>query len=253
MIRGVLLDLSGVLYEGNRPLAGAHEALARLKAVHVPVRFITNTTRKPRHAVHAQLTAMAFDVAQEDIFTAPLAAVEYCRAQDLQPYLIVHPALESEVAALGSGPFNAVLVGDAAQAFTYDRLNCAFRLLKDGAPLLAMGMNRYFREPDGLSLDAGPFVKALEYAAHTNATVLGKPAPAFFHTAAEALGCAPGAVAMVGDDVESDVIGAVEADLQGVLVKTGKYRDGDERRIRQPGAAIAADIGAAVDWILDHN
>lgn len=253
MIRGVLLDLSGVLYVGSAPLAGAHEALAKLRAEHVPVHFVTNTTRKPLAAVHRQLSAMGFELAEAEIFTASMAAKAYCEAEQLRPYLVVHPALEPEFADLSQEPYNAVLVGDAADAFTYQRLNGAFRYLMDGAPLLAMGVNRYFKEDDGLSLDAGPFVRALEYAAHTNAQVLGKPSPAFFHTAAETMGCAPGAVVMVGDDVESDVIGALEADLQAVLVQTGKYRPGDEQRIKQPGATMLPDIAATVDWILDHT
>jgi HAD superfamily hydrolase (TIGR01458 family) len=147
---------------------------------------------------------------------------------------------------------DAVIVGDAGEGFTYTALNAAFRLLMRGAPLLALAANRYFREADGLSLDAGPFVAALEHASSTHALLFGKPAPAFFHAAVAGLGCSPDAAVMVGDDVEADVNGAIAAGLAGILVHTGKYRPEDEKRA-DPRAAIVDDVSAAVDRILGED
>jgi HAD superfamily hydrolase (TIGR01458 family) len=93
----------------------------------------------------------------------------------------------------------------------------------DGAKLVALQKNRYWRTPDGLSLDAGPFVAALEYASGERAEVVGKPEEAFFRLALEDLGLEAGEVAMVGDDAEADVAGAKRAGLLGVQVKTGKW------------------------------
>ena len=143
-----------------------------------------------------------------------------------------------------------MVIGDAADAFSYEHLNRAFRLVLDGARLLAVGDNRYFKEGEGLSLDAGPFVKALEYAADCEAIILGKPSPAFFHAAAAQLGCLPGQVLMVGDDVFSDVNGALKAGLKAALVRTGKYRSGDEAKIIAPGACVCADLGEAVQGLV---
>jgi HAD superfamily hydrolase (TIGR01458 family) len=123
-----------------------------------------------------------------------------------------------------------VLVGDLGEGFTYDRLNAAFRLLVDGAQLLALQKNRYWRREDGLALDAGPFVAALEYASGKKAVVVGKPERDFFELALREMGLAPHEAAMVGDDAESDVAGAQAAGLQGFQVKTGKYHPGDEGR-----------------------
>jgi HAD superfamily hydrolase (TIGR01458 family) len=132
-------------------------------------------------------------------------------------------------------------------------MNRAFRSLLDGGPLLAMGDNRYFKEADGLSLDIGPFVAALEYATGNQAIILGKPAPAFFEGALLSLGCAADEVVMIGDDVLTDVEGALAAGLKGILVRTGKYRPGDEDQITHPGAMVVEDIQAAVDWILTQT
>ena len=140
------------------------------------------------------------------------------------------------------------MVGDAGPYFNYDRLNTAFREIDRGAPFIA----RVFRDDDGeLSLDAGAFVRALEHASGSEALLMGKPSAAFFLASVASLGCDPVQVAMVGDDAESDVAGGLKAGLgMGVLVKTGKYRDGDESSCESDRALIVEDIEAAAKAIL---
>ena len=180
MIHGILLDLAGVLYQGDRRLPGASEALARLRENDLPVRFVTNTTRKTKARLLAQLHDLDLAVEDDELFTAAEATKRVLRDRGLTPHLLIHPDLEPDFADLPPGRPNAVVVADAGPAFTYDNLNRAFRLIQDGAPLLAVAKNRYFSENEGLSLDAGPFVAALEYAAQVEAEVIGKPAYAFF-------------------------------------------------------------------------
>lgn len=249
MIRCALLDIAGVLYTGETPIEGAREAFRRLAASGVAVRLVTNTTRSPKRVVLERLRRMGYAVEADQLFTAPEATRAYLRARRLTVYALVHPALEEEFADLTGPHPNAVLIGDAGERFTYARLNAAFRLLMEGAPLLAIAANRYFREADGLSLDAGPFVAALEFAADVRAKLFGKPAPAFFRNALQAAGCAPEQAVMVGDDVEADVNGALAAGMRGILVRTGKYRAGDEQRM-DAGGTVVADVAAAVERIL---
>jgi len=249
-IQGVLLDLSGVLYVGEQEVPGAVEAVERLRASGLPLRYLTNTTRSTRARVQQKLADLGFPIEADEIFTAPRAVRAHLRSQGLRPLLLIHPDLEPEFSDLPRERPDAVVLGDAGEAFDYAALNGAFRVLMEGAPLIAMGDNRYFREAEGLSLDVGPFVRALEYAAGCEARVLGKPAAGFFESAVSELGCAPEACVMIGDDARSDVEGALAAGLQGILVRTGKYRPGDEDGIRLPGASIEDDIGAAVDRVL---
>jgi len=248
--RGVLLDLSGVLYVGEEAVPGAVESLARLRDAGLPVRFVTNVTRKPFERILQDLRGLGFDISADELLTAPRAARRYLESHGLHPYLLVHPALEQEFADLVGDAPDAVLLGDAEDGFSYANLNRAFRLLMEGAPLLAMGDNRYFRDRDGLSLDIGPFVAALEYASDERAVILGKPSADFFRVAVDALGCEPQEAVMVGDDALADVDGALAAGLHGILVKTGKYCDGDEDRITHSGAAVEDDISGAVERIL---
>jgi HAD superfamily hydrolase (TIGR01458 family) len=252
-IGGVLLDLSGVLYVGEQALPGAVDAVRRLRLSGLPLRFLTNVTRTPTVSLLERLRGLGFALDEGELFTAPVAAREYLLAQRLQPYLLVHPDLRSEFAALSREPYNAVLVGDAGEGFSYGNMNSAFRLLMEGAPLLAMGNNRYFRAEGGFFLDIGPYVTALEYATGTSALVLGKPARAFFDEAVASLGCETQRAVMIGDDALADVEGALLAGLQGILVQTGKYRPGDEAAIGTGGARVFADISSAVAWILGER
>ncbi len=252
MVNGVLLDLSGVLYLGDQPIHGSIEALVRLQATGLPILYVTNTTRKPRHQIWQQLDAMQFPIQEKDIFTAPMAAHAWLVSQTLSPYLLIHPSLKPDFADLTSENPDAVLVGDAAEDFTYAHMNTAFRYLIDGAPLIAMGKNRYFMEQDGLSLDSGTYVTALEYAAGVEAIITGKPAVEFFSAAVKAINSTAPSVVMVGDDVDADVNGAIDAGLLGVLVQTGKYRQEDDNRLIQKDTPVVKDFSAATEWIINQ-
>jgi len=240
-VRGLLVDLNGTLYVGDEPVEGAREAVSRLESSGLVIRFITNTTRKPRRAVQEHLRALGFEIEEAEIFTPARAAVGLIGDKSCFP-LVDESLLEDlkEVTLTEDRP-DYVLVGDLGEGFTYDRLNAAFRCLMDGAELLALQKNRYWRTEGGLSLDAGPFVAALEYASGKSATVVGKPEWSFFRLALEDMGLAPNEVAMVGDDAEADVAGAQAAGLKGVLVKTGKYRPGAEEG--KPDLVLASIAG----------
>jgi HAD superfamily hydrolase (TIGR01458 family) len=227
-LKGLLVDLDGTLYVGNEPVAGARETIGRLESSGLSLRYITNTTRKPRREVREHLLSLRFEVEEAEIFTPARAAAGLIGDKSCFP-LVDESLLEDlEEVTLAEDRPDYVLVGDLGEGFTYGRLNAAFRCLMDGAELIALQKNRYWREEDGLSLDAGPFVAALEYASGKNAAVIGKPEKDFFRLALEDLGLGSHEVAMVGDDAEADVAGAQAAGLRGILVKTGKYRPGLE-------------------------
>lgn len=250
-IRGLLIDLGGVVYQGGAPLPGALEALGQLRAAGFPYRFLTNTTSQPRAGIRARLEGFGLPVADGDIFTPALAARGWLAERKLSPHFLVSPALEPDFGAMPGGSGTAVVVGDARDGFTYAALNAAFRQLESGADLVALASNRMFMDDDGApSLDAGAFVAALEYASGRTATVLGKPAPGFFHMAAADMGLAPAEVAMIGDDAEFDAIAASRAGLAGWLVHTGKWAPG--RVPIRPDAPITEfdDLAAAIAHLL---
>ncbi|WP_170764696.1 TIGR01458 family HAD-type hydrolase [Ruegeria lacuscaerulensis] len=252
MIQTVLLDISGVLYQGTDVVPGAIQALARLRSSGRQVRCLTNSTRMPKRLILGKLQDLGFAVQPEEVFTPVAFVLDWLNRTGHSPHLLVHPALEEEfVSCDNTGP-PAVIVGDAANAFSFDNMNRAFRMLQQGAPLVALANNRVFMDSDGeLSLDAGCFIKALEYAVGMQARVFGKPEPEFFRAAIASAKGNPDQTVMIGDDAESDIAGALVAGLaKGYLVRTGKYRQGDEARFSPKPTATVADISEAVSRIL---
>jgi phospholysine phosphohistidine inorganic pyrophosphate phosphatase len=235
--RGYLLDLDGTLYSGGAAIPGAIDALARLRGRGVPYRLVTNTTSRSRSLLVQRLGQYGFQVSPSEIFTAVLAAGELAREAGysrVAPFL-PEPALE-DLAGLelagGTGggrvsrPPDAILVGDLGESWSYSLMQEAFEYLMAGAGFIAVSRDRYWLDHERLALDAGPFVAGLEFATGKTATIAGKPSVLFYQRALLNLGLAgQGPVAMVGDDLWSDVEGAQRAGLQGWLVRTGKYRD----------------------------
>lgn len=251
-IRAVCLDIAGVLTDSGRLLPGAREALQALDDAGLPWRLLTNTSRRPQSAILAELAGLGLSVSAAHLFAAPRVVAETLRRRGLRPLLLVHPDIRSEFSGVDCHDPDAVVLCDAAEGLDYRSLDIAFDLLMQGAPLLAVGMNRYFHGRERLELDAGPFVKALEYASGVTAEVIGKPGRAMFDLACASMGVSAADTVMIGDDVDADVLGALNAGLQGVLVRTGKYRCGDERRL-PPEATCEADVLSAVKAMLRMN
>jgi len=224
---GVLLYIDGPVLQGGRAIDGAARAIAALREAGVPLLFATNTSRKSRADVAASLTEAGVPAAPDDILSAGYAAAVQLRLRGVQRvHLLLTPSAARDWTDFdtASGEPEAVVVGDLGSHFDFDTLDRAFRFLRGGARLVATQKNRYWHAADGPTLDAGAFVAALEYAADTEAEVIGKPAEGFFRMAAELLRIpAGGALVIVGDDVESDIAGGRRAGLTTCLVRTGKF------------------------------
>jgi len=243
-IKGILCDIGGVLYEGNTPYPGAIEAVQRLKAA-FPVRFLTNTTQKTGAQVVASLQKMGFDIDASEVITALDLTKAYLQQHHSSALFLLTDAAAKFFEDLPDAPKRYVVVGDGQENFSYQRLNEAFRMLMSGAELLAAANNRYFKDHDGdLSMDAGAFVAALEFASGKKAHIIGKPSADFYHLACQSIGVNPQETMMIGDDIVSDVAGAQEAGLQGILVRTGKFTPSDINGSIKPDAIFdsLADI-----------
>lgn len=258
-VEGLLVDLDGTVYEGETLVPGAAEAVEELRARGIPFLFTTNTSRMARRAAVERLADLGLEVEPGRVLTAPLAAARWLRREGLSRVQLLLPESTHEDFAgfERTGPEgrpDAVVVGDLGAGFTFERLNAAFRALRAGARLVAVHRNRYWLPHGGATLDAGPFVVALEYAAGVEAVLVGKPAPAFFELAAEMLGRPAERLAVVGDDPESDVRGARSAGLVAVQVETGKHDA--ERAARAPPEELphhripsVADLPALLDGL----
>lgn len=252
MIRGLLLDLEGVLYESGDTIAGAAEAVRGLAEAGLKVRYLTNTTTRSRRAIVERLRSMGVLVDPRHVFTPSAAACRLLVRDGVRQLHLAAPAALredfSDFELVDVEP-EAVVIGDLHDEFTWHRLNRLFQMLRAGARLVALHRNRYCRRESGISLDLGPFVAALEYAADIRAEVVGKPARAFFELALDDLGLEADEVVMIGDDIEADIGGAQNAGLRAIQVETGKYspRDREHPTVR-PDLTIhsAADLPAAL-------
>jgi HAD superfamily hydrolase (TIGR01458 family) len=227
-IRGFLIDLDGVMYTGDNPVPGSADAIQFLKENGYSYRFVSNTTRKSRNTIAGRLSRMGLEIPEEYIFTPSIAAVTYMKKTGKHRFdLVVTGDADRDfpprVTQDSHKGVDFVILGDAGDEITYSRMNTAFRNMMEGAELIALERDRYWMDRDGLSLSAGPFVTALEFATGKKAVLMGKPSQDFFDLALKDMGLGREQVVMIGDDIQTDVGGARNAGMRGILVMTGKY------------------------------
>lgn len=225
-IKSVLLDLDGVLYVGDLRIRGAVDAVHRLKREGYRLAGVTNTTTQPRSTVAAKLQNFEFPLTVDDIFTPAALAISTIGTASARLY--VRDALLEDFSQVKTDSKNPeyIVMGDlGGDGYDPATLTEIFNHVMNGAKVLALHKNRFWQKPDGLHLDIGPFVVAIEYATGQAATILGKPSADFFLGICESLGSSPKESLMIGDDVESDIGGAQKAGLKSALVQTGKYRE----------------------------
>ncbi|XP_060064947.1 phospholysine phosphohistidine inorganic pyrophosphate phosphatase-like isoform X1 [Ylistrum balloti] len=271
-VDGVLLDMTGVLCESGQSNAikGSVDAVKRLKEAGLPVRFCTNETTYTSQALVEKMKGFGFDIKPEEVFSPIPAMCQVLKERELHPHLLVHPNALADFSDVSTENPNCVVLGDAVDEYSYDNLNKAFQVLisLNKPSLFSLGKGRYYKDGEDLVLDVGSFCSALEYACDIKAEVVGKPSAIFFNTAVKDMGLSADkvrsedglmsqtgyvylfGVVMVGDDIVSDVGGALSTGMKGVLVRSGKYRTTDENHPKVKPSAIVNDLSEAVDILL---
>ena len=224
-----LLDLDGVFYNDTRPIPGGAEVIAQLRARSIPFRFVTSTTSKSRASLARKLQGLGIAAEAREIFCPPFAAASFLRDRKASGAFFVTDDARMEFGGVREdfAKPDYLVLGDLGDSWTFTRMNQALRCLLNGAQLIALGMTRYWHADDGPRLDVGPIASALMYATGQQPIVLGKPSTDFFRLAAHDMGLEPRQCAMIGDDVVTDIGGAQDAGMQGVLVRTGKFQPKD--------------------------
>ena len=286
-VRGLVLDLDGVLVLGGALIPGAVEALAALDERGIPYVIGTNMSLASRATLAREMARGGLPVPAERMVTAASTAAALARRRyGTAPLFVMgSPDALTEFSGLRLLSFDevadpaveaaAVIVGDAGEDFTPRNIQSAFRLLRAGAAFVAKHKNRWWITPAGVLLDSGSYVAALEYATERRALVTGKPSGAFFGEAVRMLAeqaaavadqrassrgassrLSPREVAMVGDDLWNDIRGAQKAGLRGVFVRSGKHGDAElARAARERGGkapdAVAPSIAEVVAALSD--
>ncbi len=252
-VRGVLLDIDGVLHISMQPVSGAAETLNWLAKQGYEMCFVTNTTTLARQTLSQRLQEIGLPIEEKRLMTAPVATANYIRQHFPGKRCWVlskgDTASDFEGIELVDREADVVVIGGAEELLSYEAMNQAFRMLMDGAALLAMHTNTYWRTKEGLRLDSGPFVRALEIASGKQAVVLGKPDRAFFEQALTAIGITAHEAIMVGDDIDNDIGGAQKAGIRGILVCTGKHNaNSPQLKYVQPDA-ILPSVADLPGWL----
>ncbi|KAH7639368.1 hypothetical protein DERF_005636 [Dermatophagoides farinae] len=271
-IKGLLLDITGVLYESGTSVAipGSVEAISKLRHAGLPFRLVTNETQKITPKIIEKLNNFGYDFQKHEIITPGMICCKYLHDNGLRPHFLITPNLEPEFDGLDRSDPNCVVIGDADRYFTFESMNTCFRLLmslkerelnRKKNLLISLGRNKYYRERNELKMDLGGFTVALEYACDLEALIIGKPSAEYFQTAIQtfidpssssSLLCKDNII-MIGDDIIGDVQGAQNFGIRGILVRTGKYMPINENHpiVRPDG--IVDNLAAAVDQVLQHN
>jgi HAD superfamily hydrolase (TIGR01458 family) len=252
---GILLDVDGVLHVSGVPIAGAPEAVAQLRQNGHRLRFVTNNTTHSRRRLTDQIRGFGIELEDRELQTTANAAAHALEGKRVLALTMPDIVEDLEGIELVGEGADAVLLGGADetyetnQVYSYMNLARAFAELQAGAELYCLHKNRWWQTARGPLLDAGAFVAGLEYAAETEATVLGKPSAAYFKAALDALDSDPELTWMVGDDIETDIAGAAAAGLRTVLVRTGKFRPDTVEFARVQPDGIITSIAALPGWI----
>lgn len=225
-IKGVLFDLDGVFYVGNQLISGGNETLSWLRKQGIKYQFISNNTTLSRSALVAKLKGLGLNIQEDELLSANYAGVLQLKKMGLHRCrLILSKAAQTDYPPTVIEKPEAIVIGDIGNSWDYDLLNELMNQILGGTELIALHKGRYFQTENGLQLDSGAFVAALEHATGKKAHVVGKPSQAFFEMGSSLLAAKPHQLLMVGDDLINDIQGAQDAGYQAVLVQTGKYRE----------------------------
>jgi glycerol-1-phosphatase len=227
---GLIVDLDGVVWVGPAPVPRSVNAIAALRKSGVQIVFLTNDPRSSRAEYAARLTQLGIPAASNQIVTSSSALARHVREREgpgARVFAIGSPMFKAELAGndltltegLAARAAEVVAVG-GYDGFNYDELRTAAQALRRGADLYAAGRDATFPMPDGPWPGTGSIVAAVEVAGGTRATIVGKPERFVLDVARSVLrNCHR--VAVVGDSLESDIVGGMHADLGTVLVLTG--------------------------------
>lgn len=279
-IQALLLDLDGVIVVAGQAVPGSVEAIAELDRRDVPYRIVTNTSLVSRVTLSRYAAKLGNTIPPERFQSALSASAAFAARSFFGEPLYVLTSedgrtefdgqrlLSNDEAAKAGARAAAVIVGDSPDELTHANLNVAFRLVRNGARLIGMHRNPWWLTPDGPTLDSGAYLTGLEFATGVRAQIIGKPAPAFFSIAVDGLRAhvsdrtggggrlRRSDIAMVGDDIRTDVLAGQRAGLRGVLVLTGKHGLDELSRLRGHGrggrephavAPSLAEVVAALD------
>ena len=232
---GYLIDMDGVLYRGSEVIPGAREFIRQLRMREIPFRLLTNNSQRTRRDVVAKLARMGIEVEDEHVFTSAMATARFLAQQKPggTAFVIGEGGLltalhENEYAVVDHEP-DYVVVGEG-RTFNLELVEAAVRMIQRGAKLIATNLDPNCPTQNGLRPGCGAMVSMLEIATGCKAFSVGKPSPVMMRAARKELGLSSDETTMIGDTMETDILGGVQLGYHTVLVLSGGTRRADCER-----------------------
>jgi len=224
--QGFLIDMDGVIYRGGQMIPGADLFINRLRAEGIPFLFLTNNSQRTRRDVATRLQRMGIDAEERHVYTCSMATARFLARQRPRgtAYVIgeggLLTALHQNGYSIVDHSPDYVVVGEG-RAFTFDMLEKAVQMIMNGAMLIATNMDPNCPTQDGLRPGCGAIVAMLETATGVKAFSVGKPSPVMLRSARKELGLATAETVVIGDTMETDILGGVQMGYRTVLVLSG--------------------------------
>jgi len=252
---GFLLDMDGVIYRGSRLIPGASEFIGRLRNHGIPFRFLTNNSQRARRDVALKLRRMGIEASDTEIFTCAMATARFMASQKPggTAYVIgehgLAAALDRNGYTVVDDDADFVVVGEG-RTLTFEMVERGVRLVQNGARLIATNLDPNCPTEHGMRPGCGAIVAMIEKATGVQAFSVGKPSPIMMRAARKEMGLSADETVMVGDTMETDILGAVQLGYRSVLVLSGGTRRDDLRHFAYQPDIIVDHVGCISDEFI---
>src|SRR5437764_8885026 len=229
---GYLIDMDGVIYHGSRLIPGADRFIQELRAAGVPFLFLTNNSQRTRRDVSTRLQRLGIDVEEEHVYTCAMATARFLAQQRPRgtAYVIgeggLLTALHDHGYAIVDKDPDYVVVGEG-RTISFEMVEAALRMIMGGAKLIATNLDPNCPTESGLRPGCGATAAMLEAAGGVKAFSVGKPSPVMLRGARKELGLSTDQTVVIGDTMETDILGGVQLGFKTILVLSGGTRRED--------------------------
>lgn len=232
---GYLIDMDGVIYRGSQLIPGADKFIHSLRQDNVPFRFLTNNSQRARRDIATKLQRLGIEVEEEHVFTCAMATARYLATQKPNgtAYVIgeggLLTALHNNGYSIVDKDPDYVVVGEG-RTLNFEMVEAALGMILGGAKLIATNMDPNCPTQTGTRPGCGAIVAMLEAAAGVKAFSVGKPSPIMLRAARKELNLTTDQTVVIGDTMETDILGGVQLGFKTILVLSGGTRHADLSR-----------------------